>query len=169
MKTIFLTFLFLLSFFITNVFSQNVVYANLDEIIKSSNVGSAIIDHYSKKNDKLIQDIKIKEKEIKEKEKLLISQKNILQPDEYTNKVNSLKKEINIFNNQSNEQLKNLNNEKENKTRNFMDQINIILKEFAEQNNIDIILNSNQILIGKSNIDVTDEILTIVNENIKKF
>ena len=34
---------------------------------------------------------------------------------------------------------------------------------------IDIILNSNQILIGKSNIDVTDEILTIVNENIRKF
>jgi len=50
-----------------------------------------------------------------------------------------------------------------------MNQINIILKEFAEENKIDIILNSNQILIGKSNIDVTDEILTIVNKNIKKF
>jgi len=87
-KTTFLTFLFLLSIFITNVYSQNVVYANLNEIIKSSNVGSAIIDHYSKKNQKLIQDMKIKEKEIKEKEKLLISQKNILQQDEYTNKVN---------------------------------------------------------------------------------
>jgi len=168
-KKIILIILFLIPIFITNSYSQNVVYANLNEIIKSSNVGSKIIDHYSKINEKLIKDIKIKEKEIKEKEKLLISQKNILQPEEYTNKLNSLKKEINIFNNQSNEQLKNLKNEKESKTRNFMSQINLILKEFAEQNKIDIILNSNQILIGKSNIDVTDEILTIVNKNIKKF
>ena len=35
--------------------------------------------------------------------------------------------------------------------------VNSILKEFAENNNIDIILSSNQMLIGKSNLDVTNE------------
>ena len=44
-----------------------------------------------------------------------------------------------------------------------------ILKEFAENNNIDIILSSNQMLIGKSNMDVTDEILKNVNNKIKNF
>ena len=51
----------------------------------------------------------------------------------------------------------------------FQNEINIILKEFAEKNNIDIIFSSNQMLIGKSNLDVTDELLKIVNIKLKKF
>ena len=36
-------------------------------------------------------------------------------------------------------------------------------------NKIDIILSSNQMLIGKSNFDVTEQLLNIVNDKIKNF
>ena len=48
-------------------------------------------------------------------------------------------------------------------------EINKILKEFAENNNIDIIFSSNQMLIGKSSLDVTDDLLEQVNSKIKNF
>ena len=35
--------------------------------------------------------------------------------------------------------------------------------EFAEKNNIDIILSSNQMLIGKSNLDVTNDLQKIIS------
>ena len=51
----------------------------------------------------------------------------------------------------------------------FKKEINKILKEFSEKNKIDLIISSNQILIGKSNIDVTNDLLIIVNKKITKF
>ncbi len=66
-------------------------------------------------------------------------------------------------------ELKNINNEKNAVTKSFLDEINKILKEFAENNKIDIIISSNQILIGKVNLDKTDEILKLVNSKIRKF
>ena len=43
------------------------------------------------------------------------------------------------------------------------------IAEFSEKNKIDLIISSNQILIGKSNIDVTNDLLIIVNKKITKF
>ena len=56
---------------------------------------------------KKLQILKSNEADILKKEKNLISQKNILSPEEYEKKINELKKEINQFNldknNRSNE------------------------------------------------------------------
>ena len=50
-----------------------------------------------------------------------------------------------------------------------MSQVNKILNDYAEKKNIDIILSSQQIVIGKSELDVTNDILKIVNEKINNF
>ena len=49
-----------------------------------------------------------------------------------------------------------------------MSQLNKILNDYAKKN-IDIILSSQQIVIGKSELDVTNDILKIVNEKINNF
>ena len=38
-------------------YSNNIVYANLDTIIKTSNVGKKIIDHFVHKNNNLLEEI----------------------------------------------------------------------------------------------------------------
>ena len=163
---IFITILLLIS---STTYSQNLAYANLDKIIKSSNAGEKIIKHYSKLKKDIVEDFKKKEQIIRDKELKLISQKNILEKNEYTKKINSLNEEIKNLNLTTNNSIKKLNEASEKTTKEFLDNINILLKQFAEKKNIDIIFSSNQILIGKSNIDVTEQILILVNENIKNF
>jgi len=153
----------------TKSFSQNIAYADLDKIVKTSEVGIKIITYFNDKNNKLIKKVKLDEKNLREKEKSVVSQKNILQPDEYEKKVNDIKTEIINLNKINSIELKNINNEKNAVTKSFLDEINKILKEFAENNKIDIIISSNQILIGKVNLDKTDEILKLVNSKIRKF
>ena len=153
----------------TKSFSQNIAYADLDKIVKTSEVGIKIITYFNDKNNKLIKKVKLDEKNLREKEKSVVSQKNILQPDEYEKKVNDIKTEIINLNKINSIELKNINNEKNAVTKSFLDEINKILKEFAENNKIDIIISSNQILIGKVNLDKTDEILKLVNNKIRKF
>ena len=150
-------------------YSQNIAYANLDLIIKNSNVGKKIITYFEDKNKETIKQIKNEEKKIREKEKSLISQKNILQEDEYLKKVNMIKKEVEVFNNNSKEKINQLNIKKEKISKLFLVEVNKILRDYAETNNIDIIFSSNQMLIGKSNLDLTKNILENVNNKINNF
>tara|TARA_B100001741_G_C16543047_1_gene595324 strand:+ start:1706 stop:2227 length:522 start_codon:yes stop_codon:yes gene_type:complete len=167
LKTLFLITIFLLVTFQAN--SQNIVYANLDILINKSNVGQKIIKHFSDKNKDLNDELKKIEKKIKDQETSLISQKNILQPEEYAKKVKNLNNEIKNFNQDRITKIKKINNEKEEVLKSFQTEINKILKSFAENNNIDIIMSSNQMLIGKSNLDVTNDLQKIINNKIKSF
>ena len=47
--------------------------------------------------------------------------------------------------------------------------MNPIIAKYADENNISIILAKQNIVIGKTELDVTDEILILVNKNIKPF
>tara|TARA_Y100000590_G_scaffold418492_1_gene519334 strand:- start:455 stop:979 length:525 start_codon:yes stop_codon:yes gene_type:complete len=165
---IFIIILLLLTFS-KYTYAQNIAYANLDTIIKTSKTGKDIITYFSKKNENLINKLKENEKIIREKEKSLLSQKNILEAEEFSKKIKIIKEEIKIFNDNNQKKIKNINAKREKVLKSFLVEINKVLKEFAEKNNIDIIISSNQMLIGKSNLDVTNDLLETVNKKIKNF
>ena len=166
-KYLFIIFFFLV--FSNYSFSQNIAYSNLYLIIKTSKVGKYLATLFSEKNKNLIDKVKKDEKKIREKEKSLLSQKNILQAEEYSKKIKLIREEIKVFNDNNQKKIKQINVEREKVLKSFLVEINKVLKEFAEKNNIDIILSSNQMLIGKSNLDVTNDLLDIVNKKIKNF
>ncbi len=165
-KILILVFLIFTS---NDAFSQNIAYANLDKIVKESEVGKKIISYFSTKNNEIMDQIKQKEGDIRKKEKSLISQKNILQEEEFNDKATSIKNEIIEFNKKSQKKLKDLNFEKDEVTKSFLIEINKILSQYADKNNIDIIFSSSQMLVGKSNLDLTQNIIKDVNTNIKDF
>ena len=150
-------------------YSQNIVYANLEYLVQNSIAGKKIINHFDKLNQKLSNEINNDKKIILEKEKSLISKKNILDEEEFTSEVKKLRNELISINNANKEKLNNINDDKDEVSKSFMSQINIILKEFAETNNIDIVISSKQMLIGKSSLDVTDDLMEIIDKKIKKF
>tara|TARA_B100000287_G_C20537780_1_gene743442 strand:- start:460 stop:987 length:528 start_codon:yes stop_codon:yes gene_type:complete len=150
-------------------YSQNIVYANLEYLVQNSIAGKNIINHFDKLNQKLSNEINNDKKIILEKEKSLISKKNILDEEEFTSEVKKLRNELISINNANKEKLNNINDDKDEVSKSFMSQINIILKEFAETNNIDIVISSKQMLIGKSSLDVTDDLMKIIDKKIKKF
>ena len=152
-----------------NSFSQNIAYANMDIIVKNSEVGKKIIKFFSDKNQKLSNDINDQEKKLIEKEKSLISQKNILTDEEFSNQVEIIRKEIEEFKKNRTKKLNLLNINKDKISKSFLSEINIVLRDYAEKNKIDIIISSNQMLVGKSSLDVTENILKDVNKKIKKF
>tara|TARA_Y100000816_G_C25893635_1_gene466213 strand:+ start:110 stop:544 length:435 start_codon:yes stop_codon:yes gene_type:complete len=141
----------------------------MDKIIKNSNVGKKIILHFDNEKKIISKNIKEKENSIKKNEQLLISQKNILQEEEYKNKVDKIREEIKAYNIMKDSELNKFNLQKEKISKSFLIEINKVLREYAEKNNIDIILSSSQMLIGKANLDVTENILKEVNNKIKKF
>ena len=54
-------------------------------------------------------------------------------------------------------------------TNKLLKQINPILVKFSNDNSISLILQKKNLVVGKNELDITDKILEIVNNDIKTF
>ena len=162
---------FLIIFFLFNSFFSNlslsaekIVYLDLDFILANSNKGKFILSNLEKLNKKNIEILKSKENLIKKEEKEIIKQKNIISNEAYNDKINNLKNKIKILREEKNKLAKDFTETRKTKINEFFKTIDKVLREYVENNSIDLVLNKKDILIGKNNYNITDEILKIVNE-----
>jgi outer membrane protein len=157
--------------FITNtVFSeQKIAFIDMDKVISTSKSGSSILKQLTDLNKKNLQFLKDEEKKFKEKEAKLISQKNIITENDFKNKVNELKSEIKSYNQNRNKILDDFNRLKIDNTNNLLKLINPILVKFSNDKEIAIILQKKDLVVAKTQLDITDEVIKIVNLEIKEF
>ena len=164
-------FLIIITFFYLNsaTSEEKIVFIDMDRVVSTSNPGSSILDQLSLLNKNNLILLKNEEKIFKEKEKKLISQKNILSEPDFKNDVKKLKNEINNFNLKRNKMIKDFNKLKIDNTNKLLRLINPILTKFSDDNTISFILQKKYLIIGKTGLDITDEIIKIINTDIKEF
>ena len=104
-----------------------------------------------------------------EKEKKLISQKNIISEKEFLSNVNKLKIEISNYNKNRKKLISDFNKLKIDNTNKLLKIINSILVKFSKEKSISIILQKKRIIIGQSELDITDEVIKIINVEVKEF
>ena len=99
----------------------------------------------------------------------MISQKNILSKTDFKNKVDELKSEITNYNTNRNKMIEDFNKLKVNNTNNLLKLINPILIDFSNDKEISIILQKKDLVVAKTELDITDEIIKIINTEVKEF
>jgi len=157
-------------FFTNPVFSeQKIVYINMDRVISTSKPGSSILKQLTDLNNKNLNFLKNEEKKFKEKETKLISQKNIIIEADFQNKVDVLKSEIKNYNQNRNKIMADFNKLKLDNTNNLLKLINPILIKFSDDKEISIILQKKNLVVAKSELDITDDIIMIVNAEVEEF
>ena len=161
-----------LFFFIINspvISEQKILFVDMDRLVSVSKPGSSIFKQLKDINNKNLIFLKNEEKKFKEKEKKLIAQKNIITEADYANKVEELKSEINNYNEDRNKMIKEFNRLKVENTNNFLKQINPIFTKYSTENEVSIILQKKNLILGKTELDITNEIIKIINDEIKEF
>ena len=157
-------------FFINPVFSeQKIAYINMDRVISTSKPGSSILKQLTDLNNKNLNFLKNEEKKFKEKETKLISQKNIITEADFQNKVDVLKSEIKNYNQNRNKIMADFNKLKLDNTNNLLKLINPILIKFSDDKEISIILQKKDLVVAKSELDITDDVIKIVNAEVQEF
>jgi Skp family chaperone for outer membrane proteins len=170
MKKFFLINIIIFTIFLNTVNAeQKIVFLDMDRIVSTSNAGLSIINQLKELSDKNLILLNKQEKNFKEKETKLISQKNIISESEFTNKANKLKKEINMLNKNRNKIITDFNKLKIENTNKLLKMVNPVLIKFSNDNSISFILQKKDLVIGKSELDITDEILKIINNEVKIF
>ena len=164
----FIIILFIFFIQINFVYSDNnIVFVDLDKIMTTSKPGASILEKLNKKNNKILNNFKEDQKKLKEKEVKIIAQKNILSEDEFQSNISKLKIEINKYNENRKKVINEFNTLKAESTDKFMEKINSIFIKYSNENSISMIFAKKNMIIGKSELDITDEIIKIINNEIK--
>ena len=168
MKKIFALITFI--FFITNpVVANNIATVDIQLIMNNSVAGIDLKKQISLIEKKKIASIKKAEDNIKDKEKTLVDKKNILNEDEFKKEVSKLKLEINEFNLMKRNEIKDFENKKIQYNQKLLVSIQQILGAYSKSNDITLLLQKKNIVMGSKDIDITSDILIILNKNIKEI
>ena len=164
--------LYLIFFFIySSNLNAEIFYIDIDKIINQTNVGKYINNEFKKlKKENNTKNLEIKN-ELKKKEESLISQKNILDTNEFNNKLKKFSQDVDNFNQLSNQTNRNLQNKLIDNKSNFLKLIEPILLDYVDENNIDYLLQKKHIIIGHNDLNKTNDIIELVNKkiNISKY
>ena len=148
---------------------SQVVYINMEKLFNESKVGISLNKKISEINNLNEKNIKILEMEIKSEDENINSQKNILNEDELKKKISALNNKIKEYQNLVKKNKENLNKKKIEGTNVILNTLKPILSEYSEKNSISMVLQKQNVIIGKKELDITKDIILILNEKIEKI
>ena len=168
MKKILLTIFFII--FSSVCYAQEkIVYLDINYLISQSEVGKHVNSNLKKINDENNKEFKKVELEIQSKEQSLLKQKNILKKEDYEKKISDLKNKYNSYQEQRNKKNAELTQLRNKAGNEILNHINEILTEYSKRESISLIIEKKNVVIGKSDLDVTSDILSLLNNKIKKI
>ena len=162
-------FFFLIIFSAESNTNIPVKYIDLNKIVNESIVGKQIKDliiNERKKFNKKHQDL---EKKLEKNKNDILSKKNILKKEDFQKKVDEHQKNVSNYQLKKKQNLEKMNKKNLEYSRNFMIKIDKIILEYSRENSIDLLLKKDALIISNSSLDITNEILTEVNNKIKKI
>ena len=148
---------------------KTIVYIDLNKIMNNSIAGKSITSQLENNHKKNILKFKNIEEELKKEEAEIISQKNVITKEEFEKKIIDLRDKANKFRKERNDNINNLNNQRLEATSKMITLVRPILSEFSDKNSISLIIDKKNIIIGKTLLDITDDILIIIDEKIGKI
>ena len=160
----------LIIFFTTLSLAQSeeqIVYLDLDKVVSNTQAGKLIINELKKSKKTALSKFEKKEKELKKIENDINKQKNILSEDELKKKITNFRKEISIFKNDKQKVINEFNQKKIDEFNKFFKKITPLIENYVKEKKIDIVLDRKNIFLASKKKDITQEIIKIIDSNIK--
>ena len=169
-SSILMIFVFLFIFIQKSVAENlKIVFVDMDKIIATSNAGKkaqSSMDKFAKKENQKFDSI---EANLKKKEQDILNQKNIISKEELDKKVKSFQAEILKLRKEKVEFNRNIIKKNKEATSKMINEINKILTQYASDNSVSLVIQKKNIIIGKTELDITPEILKEINNKVKSI
>ncbi len=166
-KRIFLICIFFLLSITKALSKENIAFLDVELIINKSEPALKIIKKIEKLRDKESKKLKEIENELNKKNEEILKTKNLISEEELKNKISVLRKEANSFEKLRKKTIKDLNIKKNNELSEFLKLIDPLVRKYMRENSIDIIIDKKNIFMAKAENDITNDILQIINTEIK--
>lgn len=172
MKKLFYKFVSLTAFLIligSPLLADNVYFIDFSKVLNNSNAGAAAQSSLKKKFQEESNKFLNKENQIKKDEQDLIAEKKVLSSEEYKKKVEDLRKRVNLLQKEKQESLNSIAKSRAKAKQDLISAINPILKTYMEKNNIRLVIDKQNIILGDTTLEITDLIIEILNKELKSI
>ena len=144
--------------------TEKVVFLDIQFIIDNSKLGMFYKNKLLNINDENKTKLISQQKKIKSEENEINKQKNILKKEEIDNKIKELNQLLNKYQKdlKTNNQI--LSAEQKKYTKIILDNLNPIVTKYVKDNDILIVLDKKNILVGSKALDITENILNKLNK-----
>ena len=141
----------------------------MEKLFNESIVGISFNEKISKLSKSNQEKIKNLEEEIKTEDNNINSKRNILSEEELKNKINDLNEKIKRYQAILKKNQDDINKKKIDGSNIILNNLKPILSEYSKKNSISMVLQKQNVVIGKKELDITEDIIKILNEKIKKI
>ena len=164
----------IITFFLLLIITQSkaeikFAIVEIDKIMQESLVGKSLIQQLDKLDGDNKKNFTEKRKKLSLKKDKINSQKAVLSKDEFEKKVIELNNEFENFRKEGNKKVRDLRSKRDEAMRKLLDELKEILSKYSDENNLAFIIDQKNIIIGRSDLDVTNEILKRLNTKLKKI
>ena len=163
----FFILIFYISFTSFSISAEKTVFLDIDFVLNNSNYGKSIYSKLDELNKKNFDNLVKMEKEVEQKKKSIDVSKNISTKENLDQQISLFNQDVKNFRSEKNKILKNFESKKKNEIDNFLVKVNPIVQDYMKANSISIVLPKNQIFMGNVEMDITNDIMELVNKILK--
>ena len=149
--------------------ATKIAYIDINNILNNSIVGRAITKHIKKIKEEKNKEFLITENQLLDKEKDILKKKNLWEKNDLDQQVSLLKNEVNEYNILKKNFNKDVDEKKIKYTKIVLNSLNPIISKYVEENSIDVVLPKKNIIIAKKNLDITNIIMDLLNNQLKQI
>ena len=172
MKNLFKVFLFLSVFFFSleqKLSASEVYFVDYSKVMNESIAGKKAQNYLKNllnNSNKKFNESAIK---LKEEENKIISQRNALSKEDYNKKVDALRKKVFELNKNRDKSIKDLAKKRKKAGDEMLKNLNPILGKYMEENNIAVVIDKKNVLMGNKKFEITSQIIEILNKEFKSI
>ena len=162
--------IFVVTFFIlisTYAFAeQKIVYIDMKYVLNNSKAGKGAQDYLTKSFKENQKKFSNQQEELKKEEADLLGKKNVLSKEDYTKKADTLRKKVIDYQSARRAAVDKIARQRKEAREDLLNQINPILESYSKENNITLILDKKNLIMGDSDLDITNTIIEKINTKL---
>ena len=151
------------------IFAESPYYIDFSKVLNESKAGKQAQDFLKAKFESESKKLSEEEKKLRKVEADIISKKKLITNEEYQKKVEALRKKVSQLQKDKQDSLKNIAKLRSKARSELLKNLNPLMKEYMEKNNIRIVLDKKSILLGDKKLDLTEEIIKLLDKKLKSI
>ena len=158
------------SLFFINVNAQATTYfIDFKKVLNESKAGAEAQKILKKKLENEAKKFEKQEAELRKQEKEIISQKKLITNEEFKKKVEDLRKKVADLQKKKQQTFTNISKTRSEAKQKLLKAVKPIMKKYMEENKIKIVLDKGAVLLGDSTLEITSQIIDILNKELKSL
>ena len=171
MKNIFKIIILLVLFlpFNKTLLASDIYFVDYSKVMNESTAGKKAQDYLKnmlKNSNKKFNDTA---KKLKDEENKIISQRNALSKEEYKKKADALRKKVFNLNKEREKSIRDVAIKRKKAGDEMLKNLNPILGKYMKENNIAVVIDKKNVLMGDKKFEITSQIIEILNKEFKSI